>query len=231
MKKIISFIFIFSSATLFSQAFRIEFGFSMLSYTQKGQLYEVDDRHVPSWYEITSVDRKLRSPGFTTNVFYPLNFGGRSYEKFSFGPQIGFGLNKSTLDFSSDDNYRTLPAKMNMRIPVMFSVRIGSLHAAYRHVLGLALASGIEMMQLQIADQTGTFYLPVIQTCFALGRFSFNVNTYPMSVESMYNLADEEVPRLTTKFIEFQVLVGIDCYPRRYHNDAPTKRKNRSHKR
>jgi hypothetical protein len=219
VRKLIILFFVLACAPLFSQAFRIEFGYSLLSYTQTGRLYAQHPGHVPSWYESAKVDRKLRSHGFTASVFYPLNFGTRSYEVLSFGPQLGIALNKSSMEFSQDAAYKKITG-MNVRVPLLFSVRIGSLHTAYRHVLGIALASGIEMMQMRIADQTGTFYLPVVQVSFALSRFSFNVNSYPMSIESVYMMSGKEVPRLTTRFIEFQVLIAFDCYPGRYHNDS-----------
>ncbi len=231
MKKFLVLFFLTCGSSLFAQAFRIEIGYSQLRYSQIGALYFASPSHVPTWYDIATVNRELKSPGFIFNGYYPLNFGKKSYEIFSFGPQIGLAMNVSHTTYSVDLNYRKLPSKMNMRIPLMFSVRLGSTSAVYQRKLGIAIAGGIEMMQLQLADQTGTFYLPVIQSSFAINRFMFNVNAYPMDIESMYTINGADVPRLTTSLLEFQFVIAIDGNPPRYHNDAPKKGKNRSRRR
>lgn len=208
---------------LTAQHFRIEIGYSLLVNTQKGTAYTVDLNHVPTVYNKSEIDRRLFASGITATLYYPLNFGTFSFEKFSFGPQIGITSSASSLNASYDVNYRNSPDKPTLRIPVMLSIRRGSLNAVNQKRVGCALAAGVEGVQLNVADETGKFLLPVIQFKVGLKYVQLACNVYPMSIQSVYKIDGVETKRLNTKLIEFQFLIGFGCSPRRYQMEKNSK--------
>jgi hypothetical protein len=217
MRKFFLIVVLVVPTVLSAQLFRIEFGYSLMVNTQDGKTYGIDPHHSPNVYNQYNIERKLWTSGFVATVYYPLNFGTCSFEKFSIGPQLGVVISQSSLYASNDENYRNIADKPTIKVPLMFSVRGGRMNANRDKKFGSAFAVGVEAIHLNAADETGNFLIPVIQFKAGIKLMVFTCNLYPMSIQSSYILDGHKIDRLNTKVLEFQILFGIDCFAKKYH--------------
>ncbi len=212
-----------SVQSLMAQLVRIEFGGSFLINSQSGTVFAQDVSHSPAWYDEIKIERRLWQPTFSALLYYPINFGKQSYERFSYGIQTGVALGLTTPGRAYDQAHFTENSTVPFRIPLMVMLRTGSCNALYDKKLGLAFGGGVEIISLSFADEYAKFIAPVIQIGFGIKRSTTSLNIFPTALTSSYLNNGSTTKRLTNKLIEFRFSLAIECTSSRYRRSTGMK--------
>lgn len=200
-----------------AQFMQVEIGPDFLRAEQEGVVYRNRYNHVPDFKTRDRVHEVYWNAGVRSRIFLALNWGTSSFEKFSWGPETGLTINKSSATLSGTSvSAPEKQYKANFQLPLLLSLRVGSSSAAYKKKCGLKISSGIVLMRSGIADESGFFVLPLIEAGLAVRCVTFGMSFYPVPLKSVTVIEGKQYPRLSTQLLSLTLTAGIDVYNRRY---------------
>lgn len=222
-----------TGALLHAQMLRIEPGFDFLQIRQQGTVYTPTPGTSPVYYLPAGVDRFITQAGLQLNVFYPLNFGTGSFEKFAYGPESGITIYRSHRNQSVDPQYQFKPDGTKIkgpgivRIPVMVSIRFGNQKNVPETKWGLSMSAGAQLLHFKTADEAGWGFLPGGKIQVQRKALCFGISYYFTRYKSYYVLDGAEMIRLSNTLLGYHFSYAIDWYsrktykPRKIPRDKP----------
>lgn len=216
MRKQLAILLILFVQTLSAQLVRFEFGAGFLINSQSGIVFAPDVSHTTLWYDEIDVERRMWQPTFSVQLYYPINFGTLSYERFSIGIQTGLAYGLTTPGRVFDQVYLDEHSVVPLRIPLMMLLRTGSCNELFRKKSGLVVGGGLEIVSLSFADEYGKFLVPVVHVGLGIKRSTTSLIIFPEEITSTYLNDGVESKRLSNKLIEFRFSLAIECTPKRY---------------
>lgn len=204
-----------TTGNLNAQHIRIAFTGSILQMSQSGIIYQEEYGHpTPLYYTPARITRSFKLKGGGVHVWYSLNFGKVSFEKFAYGIETGVIINEGVqyLSIIKPEKVRNV----NVRIPLLFGARIGAAKAKGYGKWGLGAMCGLEIFQTSLADESGTFVVPKIQALIGRKYLFVGVGAYPFPVRSVYIINGAEEARMETSLFEIQARLEFNCIPKRY---------------
>jgi hypothetical protein len=217
MKRLLILLFLLSSFVAEAQFLRTEFGVDFLRAEELGVIYRDVYNHTPEFRSRDEIHEVYWHYGIRARLYWALNWGTYSFEKFNYGPEAGFTINKNSYEMTGGSAYdKNASYHPTYRFPLLFSFRQGSYSASYKKKCGYKISTGIELIKSNVRNEEGIFVLPIIELSVAVRNLGIGITYYPSAIKSSTLIDGVAYPRLATHLFSCHMTFSLDHYPKKY---------------